>query len=357
MKLAFAALVLPIAASLAFGGEVAVVAGGGTGGDGSKATEAKLVQPFAVDFAKDGTAYFVEMNGGERLRTIDAEGRVQTLAGTGKKGQPEAKVAAAKAKFDGMHNLVVLDDGILLADTFNHCIRRYDFESKSVVRLFGTGKVGFAGDGDDIEKVQFAQPICIAVSTDRKLLFVTDIGNKRVRSTPFASPKFTTIAGNGKSGVPKDGAVAATSTLFDPRAVAIGPKGEIYILERGGHALRVVDAEGKIRTVAGTGKKGNSGDGGEALKATFDGPKFLAVDRDGSVLIADTENHRIRRYVPKTGKVEAVAGSGKKGNGFDTDPAKLELSRPHGVSVHPKTGDIWIADSDNGRLLKISAER
>ena len=72
------------------------------------------------------------------------------------------------------------------------------------------------------------------------------------------------------------------------------------------------------------------------------------------MLIADTENHQIRRYVPKTGTMELVVGTGKKGSaGIDGDPKKLEMNRPHGVSVHPKTGDIYIADSENHRIVKI----
>jgi DNA-binding beta-propeller fold protein YncE len=139
----------------------------------------------------------------------------------------------------------------------------------------------------------------------------------------------------------------------DPRAVAADDKGNVYVLERSGHALRVIDKGGKIRTVAGDGKKGNAGNGGPALKAELNGPKYVSIDRDGSVLIADTENHQIRRYVPGKETVELVMGTGKAGKGLDADPLKCELARPHGVSVHPKTGDLYVADSDNGRILKV----
>ncbi len=108
----------------------------------------------------------------------------------------------------------------------------------------------------------------------------------------------------------------------------------MYILERGGNALRVVDANGKIRTVAGTGKKGFSGDGGDALKAELGDPKHIFVDRDGDVLIADTDNHAIRKYSPKDGKITRVAGTGKVGSdGLNGPPDKVQLSQPHGVYV------------------------
>jgi len=323
-------------ATQAFAAEKAVlVAGGGTG-------DAKIVQPFAVDFGEDGSIYFVEMAGGERLRKIDAEGNIHTLAGTGKKGDSGDDGPADKATFNGMHNLAVATDGtIYLADTFNNRVRKYDPKTKTVS--------AFAG-----KKGEFSQAICIALSRDNKTLYLADIGNRRVRAIDVKTGSVTTFAGNGIKGDPKDGEAAKDQPLQDPRAVAVDSKGQVYILERGGHVLRVVDVNGKIRTVAGTGEPGKGDDGGPALKAAMNGPKFLFCDNDDSVLIADTENHQVRRYVPGKELMELVAGSGMKGKGgVDGDPLKLELARPHGVSRHPKTGELYIADSDNGRVIKI----
>ena len=117
--------------------------------------------------------------------------------------------------------------------------------------------------------------------------------------------------------------------------MAADGEGNVYILERSGNALRVVDARGRIRTVAGTGKAGATGDDGDARKATLNGPKHLCIDGDGNVIIADTENHLIRKYLPKDGKIVRVAGSGKKGRaGLGGPPEKVELNQPHGVTVH-----------------------
>jgi DNA-binding beta-propeller fold protein YncE len=162
------------------------------------------------------------------------------------------------------------------------------------------------------------------------------------------------VAGNGQRGIPQDGGDARTQPLVDPRAVAADAKGNVYILERSGHALRVVDPSGKIRTVAGTGKQGGSGDGGAALKATLSGPKHLCIDRDGSVIIADAENNLIRRYLPAEGKIVRLAGTGKKGNGGAGGPPEMaEVARPHGVTVHPETGLLYIVDSYNNRVVRI----
>jgi hypothetical protein len=153
--------------------------------------------------------------------------------------------------------------------------------------------------------------------------------------------------------VPADGDVALTAPLVDPRAVALDGRGNLYILERSGHALRYVDESGRIRTVAGTGEPGDSGDGADARHARLNGPKHLSVDRRGNVLIADTENHRIREFRPADGTIWGLAGTGRKGAAGLGGPARdAELNQPHGVTEGP-AGMIYIADSSNNRILKV----
>src|SRR5205807_945639 len=147
------------------------------------------------------------------------------------------------------------------------------------------------------------------------------------------------VAGNGHKGVPEDGAEAVNSPLVDPRAVAVDAKGNVYVLERSGHALRRVDPQGRIRTIVGTGKAGASGDDGNALKATLNGPKHLCIDSDGNIIIADTENHLIRKVLLAEGKIVRVAGTGQKGAaGIGGPPLEAQLNQPHGVYIHPTTG-------------------
>jgi len=120
----------------------------------------------------------------------------------------------------------------------------------------------------------------------------------------------------------------------------------------------VVDKAGRIRTVVNaSGKKGGDGDSGNALDATLNGPKHLCVDKDDSVIIADAESHLVRRYIPATGKIERIAGTGTQGSaGVGGDPKECQLARPHGVTVHPRTGELYITDSYNHRVLKIMKE-
>jgi sugar lactone lactonase YvrE len=183
-------------------------------------------------------------------------------------------------------------------------------------------------------------------------LIIADL--RRVHALDLKTGRTRVLAGNGEKGLPANGAVAVDAPLSDPRAAALDRQGNLYILERGGHALRVVGRDGKIRTVVNaSGKKGADGDGGDALAATLSGPKHLCVDLDDNVIIADAENNLIRKYVPATGKILRVAGTGKKGAaGLNGPPEQCELSRPHGVTVH-RDGTLYITDSYNNRILKI----
>jgi DNA-binding beta-propeller fold protein YncE len=345
-------LALLAISQLARADKLVLVAGGGDSGDGTEATKAKLVQPFGVDFLPEGVV-LVEMAKGERLRAIDPQGKLVTLAGTGEKGNAGDGLRASAATFNGMHSLAVGPGGnVYLADTWNNRVRVFESKTGVVNAFAGTGEKGFAGDGGPAKDAKFGGCFCVSFDPDKKNLFITDLDNRRIRKVDMATKVVTTVAGNGEKGVPKDGGDATKQPLVDPRAHAVDKDGNLWILERGGHALRVVDSAGKIKTVAGTGKAGMGT--GKALEAAMNGPKHLCIDRDGSVLIADTENHRIIRYNPKDGTLAAVAGTGKKGTaGVGGDPLKAEFNQPHGVIVHPKTGDIYISDATNGRVLKI----
>jgi sugar lactone lactonase YvrE len=296
-----------------------------------------------------------EMVTGNRVLRVDQAGRLTLLAGQGVKGFAGDGGPATAAQFNGIHNLAITPDGTAyLADAWNYRIRKLDLKSGQISTLAGVGTKGFSGDGGPAAQAGFGFVIQIALSPDAKHLYVADIDNKRVRRIALATGVVETVAGNGKSGKPEDGAAARETSLSDPRAVAVCADGSFYILERGGNALRFVDATGKIRTVAGTGKAGLSGDGGPALQATLNGPKHLCLDRDGTVIIADAESNVVRRYDPKTGIISRVAGTGKKGSaGLGGDPTACELFRPHGVTIAPD-GALIITDSYNNRILRVT---
>ncbi len=329
---------------------------GGDGPDNSSALQAGLIQPFGVDFGPNGTIYIVEMQGGERLRAIDAKGNLVTLAGSLKvRGYSGDGGPAREATFNGMHSLAVGANGhVYLADTWNNCVRVFDPQTGQVNLFKGRPMPLPAGTRQAPPNAELGGVYCVTFEPTGKQLYICDLDRKRIFRADPESASMTPIAGTGKRGHPLGGQPAVEQPLVDPRAVAVDRQGNVYILERGGHQLRVVGSDGNIRTVAGTGKGGTAGVGGPALEAQMNGPKHLCIDRDDSVLIADTENHRILRYLPGKEVIELVAGTGRKGRGgVGGDPKQAEFFQPHGVIVYRPTGDIYISDAGNDRVLKI----
>lgn len=332
--------------STAYADRLVLVAGGVKDAVDIPALEAKLKEPFGTEFDSAGNMYIVEMVSGNRLLKVDLKGTLTHIAGTGKAGDSGDGGSALAAEFNGPHNFAVLPDGnLLIADTWNGRVRKVDVKSGKVSSIQGFNVAG--------PKAKSAGPYCINLDFSGTQLYIADL--RQVHVVDLKTGKAKVIAGNGQKGIPTDGAKATEAPLVDPRAVAADRLGNVYILERNGNALRVLDKEGNIRTVVNsTGKKGGTGDGGPALEATMNGPKFICVDKDNSVIIADAENHIVRRYQPKDGKITRIAGTGVKGTeGLGGDPTKAQLARPHGVTVHPKTGELYITDSYNDRVLKI----
>lgn len=350
----YPAILLALVAFPALAAKFELVAGGGTKAPPAPAAEVELKEPFGVEFTAAGEMIIVEMTKGERVLRMDKAGTVHHLAGTGQRGADGDGGDPKTAKFNGIHNLAILPDGtIFLSDAFNQRVRRISANWSVVDTFAGDGRKGFGGDGGPAAKASIGTPMQVALDAKNEWLYIADLPSARVRRVNLKSGIIDTIAGNGKRGVPADGQPALDQPLVDVRAVVPDNAGGFYILERNGNALRYVDASGKIKTVAGTGQKGLSGDGGPALAATMNGPKHICMDRDGTVLIADAENHVIRRFDPKTGLITRIAGTGKAGAaGVGGDPLACELRRPHGVTIGPD-GLLYITDSYNDRILRI----
>jgi DNA-binding beta-propeller fold protein YncE len=348
-----AILLMVFCSHSALAAKLVLVAGGGDQENGVMATRVKLGSPFGVVSDRAGNFLLVEMTG-DKVRKIDPKGILTTVAGTGVKGFAGDGGPALQAQFDGIHNLAIgTNDDIYLADTWNSRVRKIDAKTGLISTVVGTGQRGFSGDNGPAIQAQFGNIYCASLDPKSENLYLADLDNRRIRRVHLKTGIVKTVAGNGEKGVPSDGADATKSPLVDPRAVAVGPDGTVYVLERSGNALRAVDPQGKIRTVVGTGQKGAAGDGGDARQATLNGPKHLCFDLEGNVLIADTENHLVRKYLPREGKIVRVAGNGQKGTaGIGGSPELAELNQPHGVYVHP-SGTLYISDSSNHRVLKI----
>src|SRR5205823_3746873 len=323
----------------------------GFAGDGGPASAALLNGPFDVAFDAAGNLYFSDTFNC-RIRRVDAQsGVISTIAGNGDKGYSGDGGVATAAALNEPYGIVLDRAGnIFIADRLNRRVRRIDAASGIITSLAGTGEAAYGGDGGP---AALAEPNGLAFDAAERHLYITDVADNRVRVIDLATGTITTFAGTGVAEHNGDGGKAAAAGTFGARAVKVGRDGTVYILERQGSSLRAVNpANGIITTIAGTTARGYGGDGGPALDAVFDAPKEMAIDRDGSLLIVDTENHAIRRIDRTTGIVSNLAG-GRLGTGGDGGPATMAgLDRPHGAVVGPD-GAIYIGDTNNHRIRKV----
>ena len=303
-----------------------------------------LTSPFGVAFDDIGNAYIAEYEGG-RILLLEKSGKLHILSGAAKKGYAGDGLPAAEGLFNRMHNLAWASNNLLyISDTHNNLVRKINRKNNRLSTFAGVPeKKGFSGDGGPADKAKLDTPISISLTPDEKSLLIADIRNRRIRAVNLDSGIIRTIAGNGKKGKPVDGKDSLKQPLMDPRASVMDNDGNIYVIERSGHALRVVRPNGKIFTLAGTGKKGQLD--GNALQATFNGPKHLCLDRKGRIIIADDNNNLIRLYDPQTETVSTILGGKAK--------PKTILNRPHGVTIAPD-GSLWVCDSWNNRVLSLS---
>jgi DNA-binding beta-propeller fold protein YncE len=326
-------------------------------GDGGPAQAALLNGPFDVAFDGAGNLFFSDTFN-HRIRRVDARtGVITTIAGNGEAGFAGDGAPAVQASLNEPYGIAIDRAGnIFVADRLNRRVRRIDAANGTITTLAGTGEPACSGDGGPAARAGLAEPNGLALDADERHLYIADVADHRVRIVDLSSGSIATFAGTGAPEHGGDDGPAAEARIFGARAVKLGPDGTIYILERQGSSLRAVDAAtGIITTVAGTTERGYSGDGGPALAAVFDAPKEMAIDPDGNILIVDTENHAIRRIDRGTGVVTTIAG-GRQGTGGDGGPAAAAgLDRPHGAVVGPD-GAIYIGDTNNHRIRKVTRQ-
>jgi DNA-binding beta-propeller fold protein YncE len=188
---------------------------------------------------------------------------------------------------------------------------------------------------------------------------VCDIGNNRVRQVQLATGEITTFAGDGtRRPTPDSDRFSASVPLNGPRAIDFTPV-RAWVALREGNALYSINLIARVELIdraAGTGRQGFTGNGGPAKEATLSGPKGISVGPDGNVYLADTESHSVRMIDVKRETIELVAGTGEKGDGPDGDPLKCRFSRPHGIFVD-KDGTVVVGDSENHRVRLITPAR
>ena len=384
------------------GGMITTVAGNGVAGfagDGGAATSAELSRPAGVSV--DGNAnLLIADTGNGRIRRVSTGGAISSVAGTVprfssldgipatsaslavngvavdaagnvfiaslqkvRKVAPGGTISTVYAKAftshgdffslvdvaaDASGNIFISDIGDYQSDYEDS--RVYKVAANGVVTTYAGGFSGFGGDGGLATSARLSFPDGLAVDSSGNL-FIADTANNRVRRVS-ANGTISTVAGNGVAGFAGDGG-PAISAQIRPSGIALDASGNLFIAEPANHRIRKVTSNGTISTVAGIGSPGYSGDGGPATSAQLSSPAGVAVDTAGNIFIADTGNSSIRKVTP-AGVISTIAGSGSAGYGGDGGLAtKARLNQPRRVAVS-STGDLFIADTNNNRIRKVS---
>lgn len=344
---------------------VAGSGGGGFAGDGGPAAGALLTTPSDVAplDAADGGGYLIADTSNHRIRRVDANGAISTVAGSGpangatgafggdglaptdpdvRLNQPRGVSAFTATRGAG-------GGGFLIADTSNHRIRRVS-AGGTIATAAGNGQAGFGGDGDGAQIAQLNQPAGVAALPDGGFL-IADTGNNRIRRVS-PSGIITTVAGTGPAAFTGDGGPAAKAALNAPSDVAPLAGGGFLVADTGNNRIRRVTAGGTITTIVGAGPAGFGGDGGPAARALLNAPEGVAALADGSIAIADSGSERVR-LVDVDGAIRTLAGTGLAGlSGDGGDPELAQLSHPRAVAQDGAR--ILVADAFNHRVRAVA---
>jgi trimeric autotransporter adhesin len=315
-------------------GRQTVVAGmglGGFSGDGGPASEAELNMPGGLAVDASGNLFIADTRNG-RIRKVQAgDGTISTIAGIGPSGVGEVSFSgdggkATEARLDLPTALAVEASGtVYFADSGNDRIRAVRVDG-TIATVAGSGE-GSTDDGGLAIDARFVlptgDPYGIAVDAAGNL-YIPEPFNRRVRKVDGQTGILTTIVGSGDVG----------SVLESPFAVAVGPDGNVYVVDSGNNFVLRLAGNGTISTVAGNGTTGFSGDGGPAPDAQLQHPRAVAVGADGEVLIGDRGNSRVRRVDSRTHVISTVAGNG---------PPLLTFIQADGLAVD-QHDNVYLSD-------------
>ncbi len=350
---------------------ISTVAGSihGYGGDGGRATVAKLASPNGVAVDAAGNVFVADTNN-YRIRKVDTTGTITTVAGNGNQtapGEPVAEgVPATSATFWYLTDVATdVVGNLFIADPGTQRIRKVD-PSGTITTVAGNGTGGYSGDGGPATAAAIHNAVGVAADAEGNLL-IADAGNQRIRKVD-PSGIITTVAGNGTSGYSGDGGPATLAQLYSPGDVT-AHAGRLFISDTSNRRVRRVDASGTISTYAGSGPpfpapSGYGGDGGPATAAQLN-PVSVATDAAGNLFIADEYNHRIRKVDP-SGTITTHAGSGpvaagggpldsfnEGGSSGDGGPATAaKITRPRGVAADP-AGNVFLTDAGKSTVRAV----
>ena len=314
-------------------GTISAFAGGGAGpgnGDGGNASAAVFEVPTDLALGSDRSVYVLD-TGAADVRRIAPDGTVSTVAGGGVDGLGDGGDARAAELYSPRGIALGPQNTLYIADTGNHRIRRVDADG-TITTVAGGGVS--LNDGGVATSARLLNPTDVAVAPDGTL-YIADSGHRRIRMVTPAGT-ISTVAGNGDTGSWNERDAATSTAIGRPRAIAIDPtSGAVYFTERGQHRVARITPGGFLVTAAGTGRPGSTGDGGPAVTATLRGPRGVSIDPDGRLVIADTDNYKVRRVMaalPAYSRSNVVVPSSDGSQAYQFDNTGRHLNTRDGLT-------------------------
>jgi trimeric autotransporter adhesin len=332
---------------------ISTIAGNGTlgySGDGGPALSAQF-HPYCETTDTKGNLYISDWFNNV-VRMVAPNGVITTIAGSGSLGYSGDGGPATSAQLAYPCGLAFDAAGdIYIADSGNNVIR--EITNGTISTVYGTNTRGYAGDFGQGIAAEFYSPLGLAMDSSGNL-YISDSGNNVIRVISSAGV-INTSAGIEEPGYSGDGGIATAAQFMYPKGIALDASGNLYVADFGNNAIRKISG-GKISTIAGTGFAGFSGDGGTATSAQLYSPQAVAVDAAGNVYIADTGNQRVRQ-INGNGVINTIAGTGTRGYSGDGGLAtSAQFYNPTGVAIAacaqgncggPAVGSVYVADSEN----------
>lgn len=281
-------------------------------------------------------------------------GRVTTLLGTGIAGRAQNNESAATARLDNPFGVLIGPDGNLwFCEYGNHRVLRLDLRSKTVALIAGNGEGAYRGDGGPATEASLNRPHEIRIDR-RGNIFVAERDNHVIRRIDGKTKRISTLAGTGQAGFGGDGGPAEKAQLRQPHSIAFGPDGSLLICDIGNHRIRRVDLKtGVIDTFSGTGEPVDTPDGAPVRGTPLKGPRSIDVGPDGTIYLVLREGNTVLSIDPKTHQFKRLAGNSQTGYTGDGGPAReATFNGPKGIAYAPE--GLYISDTENHVIRRVN---